>query len=45
MNFREIAEHRQSCRAYDSGRAVEEEKLAAVTQQVAALHDSLLANA
>lgn len=32
MNFREIAEHRQSCRSYDSGRAVEEEKLAAVLE-------------
>ena len=27
MNFREIAENRQSCRSYDAERAVEEEKL------------------
>ena len=30
MNFREIAEARQSCRSYDPGREVEEEKLRAV---------------
>ena len=32
MNFMEIAEARQSCRAYDSTRAVEEEKLAAILE-------------
>ncbi len=30
MNFREIAETRQSCRSYDRGRAVEQEKLDAI---------------
>ena len=30
MNFTEIAENRQSCRSYDAGREVEEEKLQAV---------------
>ena len=30
MNFMEIAENRQSCRSYDSTKAVEEEKLQAV---------------
>ena len=30
MNFTEIAENRQSCRTYDAGRVVEEEKLAAI---------------
>ena len=30
MNFTEIAETRQSCRSYDAGREVEEEKLQAV---------------
>ena len=30
MNFLEIAEGRQSCRSYDSTRAVEEEKLSAI---------------
>ena len=30
MNFMEIAETRQSCRSYDAGREVEEEKLQAV---------------
>ncbi len=30
MNFKEIAEARQSCRSYDPGRPVEEEKLAAI---------------
>ena len=33
MNFREIAENRQSCRAYDAERAVEREKLAAVLEK------------
>ena len=32
MNFMEIAEARQSCRAYDPTRAVEEEKLAAILE-------------
>ena len=32
MNFREIAENRQSCRAYDAGREVEREKLEAVLE-------------
>ena len=32
MNFKEIAENRQSCRAYDAARAVEEEKLSAVLE-------------
>lgn len=32
MNFKEIAENRQSCRAYDAERAVEEEKLSAVLE-------------
>lgn len=30
MNFMEIAENRQSCRSYDSGKIVEEEKLQAI---------------
>lgn len=30
MNFIEIAENRQSCRAYDSARAIEEEKLSRI---------------
>ena len=30
MNFMEIAEKRQSCRSYDTGRTIEEEKLQAV---------------
>lgn len=32
MNFMEIARLRQSCRSYDEGRAVEEEKLTAVLE-------------
>lgn len=32
MNFREIAEYRQSCRAYDSDKAVENEKLQAILE-------------
>lgn len=32
MNFREIAEYRQSCRSYNSERAVENEKLQAVLE-------------
>lgn len=32
MNFREIAEQRQSCRAYNSDRAVENEKLQAILE-------------
>ncbi len=32
MNFREIAENRQSCRSYDTERAVEKEKLDAVLE-------------
>ena len=32
MNFKEIAENRQSCRAYDAARAVEEEKFSAVLE-------------
>ncbi len=32
MNFTEIAQARQSCRSYDSSRAVEEEKLLAILQ-------------
>ena len=32
MNFTEIANTRQSCRAYDASRAVEEEKLAAILE-------------
>ena len=32
MNFSEIAQTRQSCRNYDAGRAVEEEKLDAILQ-------------
>ena len=32
MNFLEIAQNRQSCRSYDSARAVEEEKLAAILE-------------
>ena len=34
MNFLEIAQTRQSCRAYDEGRAVEPEKLNAVLEAV-----------
>ena len=32
MNFAEIAKNRQSCRAYDSTRAVEEEKIVAILE-------------
>lgn len=32
MNFSEIAQTRQSCRSYDAGRTVEEEKLDAIVQ-------------
>ncbi|MBQ4569362.1 MAG: nitroreductase family protein [Ruminococcus sp.] len=32
MNFREIAEYRQSCRAYNSDKAVENEKLQAILE-------------
>ena len=32
MNFAEIAQTRQSCRNYDAGRAVEEEKIAAILE-------------
>ncbi len=32
MNFTEIAKTRQSCRSYDSARAVEQEKIAAILQ-------------
>lgn len=32
MNFREIAEHRQSCRAYNSEKMVEKEKLEAILE-------------
>ena len=32
MNFLEIAQNRQSCRSYDEGRAVEQEKLDAILQ-------------
>ena len=32
MNFTEIANSRQSCRAYDSGREVEQEKLNAILE-------------
>ena len=32
MNFTEIAQNRQSCRSYDAGREVEEEKLDAILQ-------------
>ena len=32
MNFKEIAENRQSCRAYDAARGVEEEKLGAILE-------------
>lgn len=32
MNFTEIANNRQSCRAYDAGRAVEQEKLDAILE-------------
>jgi len=32
MNFTEIANNRQSCRSYDSGRAVEQEKLDAILE-------------
>ena len=32
MNFREIAENRQSCRAYDPGRSVESDKLDAILE-------------
>ena len=34
MNFYEIAQNRQSCRAYDASRAVEEEKLNAILEAV-----------
>ncbi len=34
MNFMEIAQNRQSCRCYDAGRAVEQEKLTAVLEAV-----------
>ena len=34
MNFYEIAKNRQSCRAYDASRAVEEEKLNAILEAV-----------
>ena len=34
MNFYEIAQNRQSCRAYDANRSVEEEKLNAVLESV-----------
>ena len=34
MNFYEIAQNRQSCRAYDASRSVEEEKLNAVLESV-----------
>ena len=34
MNFNEIANARQSCRAYDSARAVEQEKLDAILEAV-----------
>ena len=30
MNFMEIAENRQSCRSYDAGKEVEQEKLEAI---------------
>ena len=32
MNFKEIAEARQSCRAYDSGKYVEKEKVDAILE-------------
>ena len=32
MNFREIAEQRQSCRSYDADRAVEKEKIQAILE-------------
>ena len=32
MNFREIAENRQSCRSYDAAREIEEEKLTAILE-------------
>ena len=32
MNFTEIAKNRQSCRKYDTGRGIEEEKLAAILE-------------
>ena len=32
MDFREIANQRQSCRSYDAARPVEEEKLQAVLE-------------
>ena len=34
MNFYEIAQNRQSCRAYDANRPVEEEKIAAILESV-----------
>ena len=34
MNFYEIAQNRQSCRAYDANRSVEEEKLNAILESV-----------
>ena len=34
MNFYEIAQNRQSCRAYDASRAVEEEKINAILEAV-----------
>ena len=34
MNFYEIAQNRQSCRAYDTSRAVEEDKLNAILEAV-----------
>ena len=34
MDFLEIARARQSCRAYDEGRAVEQEKLEAILEAV-----------
>ena len=34
MNFYEIAQNRQSCRAYDANRAVEEEKINAILESV-----------
>ena len=34
MNFYEIAQNRQSCRAYDASRAVEEEKINAILESV-----------
>ena len=34
MNFLEIAEQRQSCRAYEKGKAVEPEKIRAILEAV-----------